>query len=205
MFSGTLPAAVVRLSAISVVDVFMSHPGWGMMIGLSPRLSACAGPGRRGASWETLSMQSESSRKRIVVVGGGITGLAAAHRIMELAGPAGIDLEIQLFEARDKLGGSIQTTHREGFLLEGGPDSFITQKPWALALCRRLGLADQLISTNPAYRRTFVVRRGKLHPLPEGFLLLAPTRIWPFVISRLFSWRAIVRYLLITEARTSTH
>ena len=131
--------------------------------------------------------------KRIVVVGGGIAGLAAAHRVVEIAHEQGHDVDVQLIEARSRTGGSIVTTQRDGFLLEGGPDSFITQKPWALALCRRIGLADELISTNPDYRRTFVVRKGRMHPVPEGFLLLAPTRIWPFVVSRLFSWPGKLR------------
>jgi protoporphyrinogen oxidase len=92
--------------------------------------------------------------------------------------------------ARDRLGGHILTQERDGFLIEAGPDSFITQKPWGLALVKRLGLEGELIPTNPACRRTFVVRNGRMHPVPEGFLLLAPTRIWPFVFSRLFSCRA---------------
>lgn len=140
-----------------------------------------------------MTQESASGRKRIIVVGAGITGLAAAHRVVELSREMGLAIDVLLLEARDRLGGTILTQNRDGFIIEGGPDSFITQKPWGLALCRRLGLESRLIQTNPSCRRTFVVRDGRLHPVPEGFLLLAPTRIWPFVTSRLFSWPGKMR------------
>ncbi|NLX12946.1 MAG: protoporphyrinogen oxidase [Phycisphaerales bacterium] len=126
--------------------------------------------------------------KRILIIGGGVAGLAAAHRLTELAAAAARPLDLKLIEGLDRLGGSIVTRRKDGLLIEGGPDSFITAKPWGLALSRRLGIEQQLIPTNPACRRTFVVRRGRMYPIPEGFLLLAPTRIMPFVTSRLFSW-----------------
>ena len=121
--------------------------------------------------------------KRIVVVGAGITGLAAAHRLLELE-PS---IQVTLLEASERLGGTIQTEHRDGFLLERGPDSFISEKPEALALAKRLGLESQLIQTNEAYRRSFIVRNGKLRAVPDGFQLLAPSRIWPFITSDIFS------------------
>jgi oxygen-dependent protoporphyrinogen oxidase len=130
---------------------------------------------------------------RIVVVGGGVSGLAAAHRAVELARERGRPLELTLLEAGDRLGGTIQTERRDGFLVECGPDSFLSDKPWALALCRRLGLEDRLIPTDDRFRRTFVVFRGNLHPLPEGFQLLAPTQLRSFVSSGLFSWRGKLR------------
>ena len=120
---------------------------------------------------------------RIVVVGGGITGLAAAHRVQEINPSA----EIILLEASGRLGGTIQTEHRDGFLLERGPDSFISEKPEALALAKRLGLESQIIETNETYRRSFIVRNGKLRAVPEGFQLLAPSRMWPFITSDIFS------------------
>lgn len=122
-----------------------------------------------------------------------MTGLAAAHRLVEFARERRQELDIKLLEARDRLGGSIVTVRRDGFLIEGGPDSFITQKPWAIALCKRIGIADQIIGTNPDRRRVYVVRNGRLYPIPEGFLLLAPTRIWPFVASGLFTWPGKIR------------
>ena len=136
----------------------------------------------------------------VAVVGGGITGLAAAYRLVERAERDNHPVRVQLFEAGPRLGGSIQTEQRDGFLLEHGPDSFITQKPGGLDLCKRLGLSDRLIGTGQEFRKTFVVGRGKLHSLPEGFMLLAPSRFWPFVTSRLFSWPGKFRMALDLEA-----
>jgi protoporphyrinogen/coproporphyrinogen III oxidase len=121
--------------------------------------------------------------RRVVVIGGGISGLAAAHRFTELD-PS---LPVTLIEASARLGGTLLTEDRDGFLLERGPDSFITEKPEAVALAKRLGLESQLIGTNPNHRRSFIVRKGRLRPVPEGFQLLAPSRIWPFITSDIFS------------------
>lgn len=122
-----------------------------------------------------------------------MAGMAAAHRLVESGEQRGEQVEVRVLEARDRMGGSVVTTRRDGYLIEGGPDSFITQKPWGLALCRRLGIEDEIIQTNPACRRTFIARKGRLYPVPEGFLLLAPSRILPFVRSRLFSWPGKMR------------
>lgn len=130
---------------------------------------------------------------KLVIVGGGIAGLAAAHRAVEISRESGRRVEVTLLEAADRLGGTIRTERRDGFLVECGPDSFLSEKPWALALCRRLGIEGRLVQTDERFRRTFVVRDGRLHPLPEGFLLLAPTRFWPLVTSGLFSWRGKLR------------
>jgi protoporphyrinogen/coproporphyrinogen III oxidase len=130
---------------------------------------------------------------RLVVVGAGISGLAAAHRAVELAREQGRPLDLTVLEGADRVGGTIQTEQRDGFLVEGGPDSFLSEKPWALALCRRIGLEERLIRTDDRFRRTFVVWRGRLHPLPEGFHLLAPTRLGPLLASRLFSWPGKLR------------
>jgi oxygen-dependent protoporphyrinogen oxidase len=130
---------------------------------------------------------------RLIVVGGGVSGLAAAHRAVELSRDSGRPLDLTVLEAADRLGGTIQTERRDGFLVECGPDSFLSEKPWALALCRRLGAEDRLIGTDDRFRRVFVVFCGRMHPLPEGFQLLAPTRLAPFLASSLFSWRGKLR------------
>jgi oxygen-dependent protoporphyrinogen oxidase len=117
------------------------------------------------------------------VIGGGISGLAAAHRLTELD-PA---IEIVLFEAADRLGGVLQTSRRDGYLLDHSADSFITNVPWALDLCRRIGLADELIHTSETGRRALVVRRGKLYPVPEGFTLMAAAKIWPVLSTPILS------------------
>lgn len=130
---------------------------------------------------------------RIVVIGGGIAGLAAAHRITELAKERSLDVALTLLEASSRLGGSIATERIGDFLVEAGPDSFITEKPWALRLCERIGLARRLVSTQSEYQKIYIVHRGRLVALPEGFFLLAPTRIWPFIQTPLFSWMGKLR------------
>ena len=131
--------------------------------------------------------------KRIIVIGGGISGLAAAHRILERSRDAGLRVNVTLLEAGPRLGGIVHTEERDGFLLERGPDSFISEKPHALELAKRLGLESQLIQTNPNHRRSFIVRNAKLLPVPEGFNLLAPGRLLPFLGSDIFSWRGKAR------------
>lgn len=134
-----------------------------------------------------------SAPAHIAIIGGGIAGLAAAHRLEELSQEREVPLRFTVLEASDRLGGTIGTEQRDGFVLEYGPDSFISEKPWALDLCRRLGLEDELIGTQDQFRTTFVVRRGRLEPLPEGFMLLAPTRLWALARSRIFSWPGKLR------------
>src|SRR6266542_1761915 len=136
------------------------------------------------------------ARLKLVVVGGGITGLAAAHRAMELARERSTAVDLTLIEARARLGGTIATEHAGGFLIESGPDSFLSEKPWALALCRRLGVEDRLVRTDDRFRKVFVWRDGRLHALPDGFQLLAPTKLGPFITSGLFSWPGKLRMAL---------
>ena len=132
----------------------------------------------------------------LVIIGGGVTGLACAHRAVELSRERGIELELTVLEARDRLGGTIETEHVDGFLVESGPDSFLSEKPWALGLCRRLGVEHRLVPTDNRFRTTFVWFRNRLHPLPDGFQLLAPTRLGPFLRSGLFSWPGKARMAL---------
>jgi oxygen-dependent protoporphyrinogen oxidase len=152
--------------------------------------------------------------RRIVVIGGGISGLAAAHRILERIETARHSddaphtrIEVLLLESSHRLGGTIHTHRHQGFLLEGGPDSFITEKPAAVELAKRLGIENHLIDTNESHRRSFVVRGGRLRPTPEGFQLLAPSRLWPFVTSSIFSWRGKARMALdlVLPRRAMSH
>ena len=133
---------------------------------------------------------------RLVIVGGGIAGLTAAHRAVEISRERGTALELTVLEARDRLGGTIETEHAGGFLVETGPDSFLSEKPWGLALCRRIGLESRLVGTDDRFRRVFVWFGKRLHPVPDGFQLLAPTRLTPFVTSSLFSWPGKLRMAL---------
>src|SRR6478609_1242961 len=121
--------------------------------------------------------------RRIAVIGGGISGLAAAHRVRELNPSA----EIAVFEASGRVGGVLQTERRDGWLIERSADMFTTREPWALDLCRRIGIAEELIETDARYRRAFVVRRGRLIPGPEGFTLMSPAKIWPIVTTPILS------------------
>ncbi|HEV7904784.1 MAG TPA: protoporphyrinogen oxidase [Pyrinomonadaceae bacterium] len=139
---------------------------------------------------------SSKPRRRIVVVGGGISGLAAAHKLIEHARTHDPALEVLLLESSSRPGGTVRTYEREGFLLEGGPDAFISEKPEALALSKQLGLETRLLETNAAHRRSFIVRGGRLRPVPEGFQLLAPSRFWPFVTTDIFSWAGKARMAL---------
>ena len=125
--------------------------------------------------------------ERVAVIGGGISGLAAAHRLIELAQSADAPIRVSLFEAGPRLGGVIETRRIDDSVVELGADSFITNKPCAIRLCERLGIEDRLVFTDPRYRRTLVLRNGKPMPVPEGFVLLAPTKFWPIVTSPLFS------------------
>jgi protoporphyrinogen/coproporphyrinogen III oxidase len=144
----------------------------------------------------TPKIRADIEMKRVVIIGGGITGLAAAHRLLERTKISGHQIEITLLEAGSRLGGIVETHERDGFLLERGPDSFISEKPAALALVKRLGLEAHLIETNEHNRRSFIVRQGQLLPVPEGFQLLAPSRFWPFVKSDIFSWSGKARMAL---------
>jgi oxygen-dependent protoporphyrinogen oxidase len=137
--------------------------------------------------------ETRLSRKRVAVVGGGIAGLAAAHRLVELSRESNRPVDVILLEAAGRLGGVIHTERTDGFVIEAGPDSFLTERPWALALSERIGLTPRLIGTRGENRKTYVVHDGRLHSLPDGFLLMAPTRFLPLVQSRLFSWPGKLR------------
>jgi oxygen-dependent protoporphyrinogen oxidase len=126
----------------------------------------------------------------VVVVGGGIAGLSAAYALSQSDGPP---VACTLVEAESRLGGKILTEQADGFVIEGGPDSFLSLKPWGIELCRKLGLEDRLIGTNPERRRTFVYSRGRLEELPEGLALGFPTRLGPFLWSGLLSWPGKLR------------
>jgi len=124
-----------------------------------------------------------SELRHVVVIGGGLSGLSAAHRLIELR-PG---LNVSLLEAGPRLGGVLQSERRDGFLIERSADTFITNVPWGIDLCRRLGLEDQLLGTDPERRKAYVVAHGRLEPVPEGFVLMMPSKMWPMVTTPILS------------------
>jgi len=132
---------------------------------------------------------------RIAIIGGGIAGLAAAYEL-DKARAAGAAVEYTLFEERPRLGGSLASEIVDGAVLERGPDSFLTEKPAAAELCRELGLGGELIPSNDAARKTYIVTRNRLVALPDGLMFLVPTKLVPTALTRLFSVRTKMRMAL---------
>jgi oxygen-dependent protoporphyrinogen oxidase len=129
---------------------------------------------------------------RIAIIGGGIAGLATAYEL-ELARRAGTSVDYELFEAAPRLGGVISSSLVDGTVIERGPDSFLTEKPVAAQLCRELGLESQLVPSNDAERKTFILVRNRLVALPDGLMFLVPTKLAPTALTPLFSWLTKIR------------
>lgn len=139
-----------------------------------------------------LRSQSLPRLPRIAVIGGGISGLSAANRLLELLPQA----ELTLFDASSRLGGVIETLDQGDFLVERSADSFITKAPWGIELCRRLAMADQLLPTNQSLRRAMVVFRGRLQPVPDGFFVMSPRKLAPMLSTSVLSLRGKLRMLV---------
>ena len=132
---------------------------------------------------------------RIAIVGGGISGLSAAFAIEEHRRATGAHLDYTLYESSSRLGGVLRTEFVDGCLVEAGPDSFITEKPWATDLCRAVGIGDQLIGSNDVDRKTYILVRGRLVEMPDGLMFMVPTKILPTGLSPLFSWKTKLRMM----------
>ncbi|MFO0677447.1 MAG: protoporphyrinogen oxidase [Polyangiaceae bacterium] len=128
----------------------------------------------------------------VVIVGGGIAGLAAAHDLVRAHGD-GHPVDVTLVEKGSVLGGNLRSERGDGFVVDGGPDSWVVTKPDTTALVKEIGLEKELVTTIPENRRVYVAHEGELHPLPEGLVLGVPTRIRPVVETRLFTWRGKMR------------
>lgn len=143
--------------------------------------------------------------KRVLIIGGGISGLATAYSLQRLSTETDLPIRGTVIERSNAFGGKITTYRQDGFVIEGGPDSFLAQKPYILALCNELGLADRLVPPQPIPRGTRVLHRGRLVAVPDGVMLVAPTKLWPFVKTPLFSWLGKLRMgmdLLIPPRRS---
>lgn len=125
----------------------------------------------------------------IAVIGGGISGLSTAFHLRQ-SNPG---VEVVVVDNRPKVGGVIQTTRRDGFIIESAADNFITTNTEVLDLCQRLGLDDQLVSPNPTHRQAMVIHRGRLQPIPPGFIVMAPSRLWPMMTTRVLSLLGKIR------------
>jgi oxygen-dependent protoporphyrinogen oxidase len=132
--------------------------------------------------------------KRIAIIGGGISGLSAAFTL-EKHRRDGAAIEYALFESSPRLGGVLHTEHVDGCIVEAGPDSFLTEKPWAADLCREVGLGDQLIGSNDRDRKTSILIKARLVPMPDGLMFMVPTKILPALASPLFSTRTKFRMM----------
>src|SRR5262245_53616780 len=124
----------------------------------------------------------------VVVVGAGLAGLTVAYRLSRLRDARGRAPRVVVLEQGARVGGILDTIERDGFIVERGPDSMITEKPWGVEICRDLGLEHEIQSTNSEFRRSFIARGSKLNPVPEGFHLMAPSRLLPFARSSVLSW-----------------
>ena len=119
--------------------------------------------------------------QRIAVIGGGISGLSAANKLI------GSGHEVHVLESTDKIGGKLKSEHADGFLSEGGADSFVASRPRIVSLCEELGLKEELMPPTDPRRRAYIFRKGSLYPIPEGFSGLVPTRFQPIIRSKLLS------------------
>ena len=139
-------------------------------------------------------MSEGGERLPIVVVGGGVTGLAAAHRIAERRNEPSAP-PVVVLESSERAGGQIRTERHADFVFEGGPDTLLTQKPSGVALCERVGLGPDLLGFDGRPGGAEILLGGRLVRIPDGFLMMAPTRLAPLLASPLFSWRGKLRML----------
>ena len=109
---------------------------------------------------------------RIAIIGGGISGLSAAFALQRIRQEQSLPIEYSLFERAPRLGGVMVTERVDDCLIEAGPDSFLTEKPWAIALCKEVGLGDQLIGSNDPDRKTYIIVKNKLIEIPDGLMFM---------------------------------
>jgi oxygen-dependent protoporphyrinogen oxidase len=147
----------------------------------------------RGRGFGFFAKFYGETMKRVAIVGGGVAGLTAAYELARLA-RSGADIHVVLFEASTRLGGIVETVREGGFVIEGGPDGWVTEKPWALELVKELGLSDEVIASNDASRKTYVLIDKKLQAMPDGMRMMVPVDLDALDSSELFSPEAKQAY-----------
>jgi oxygen-dependent protoporphyrinogen oxidase len=125
--------------------------------------------------------------KHVIIIGGGITGLAAAYYLQKRSRERGLAVTYTLMEGTPRLGGKVVTDRYNDFVIEGGPDSFVVDKPWCVELCHEVGLGDQLIPSNEIQKKVYILHKGRCIPFPTGFQLSIPTKIGPFITTPLIT------------------
>jgi len=135
--------------------------------------------------------------KRILIIGGGVAGLGAAYKVTRAASE-GHGVEFVLFEKDTRLGGKIQTeivrdASEDKFIVDGGPDCFLTEKPACHRIAKLTGIFEDELPTDESRKRTWILSRGKLHQMPDGIFMFAPTKFLPFATTGLFSWPGKIR------------
>jgi oxygen-dependent protoporphyrinogen oxidase len=130
---------------------------------------------------------------KVIIIGGGIAGLAAAVHLRSGAKTYGKAVEVLVLERNNRIGGKILTENHDKFLIEGGPDSFLPEKVWTVNLAKHLGLENEMLPSNDDFKGTFIYSRSRLHPLPEGVMLMVPTSFRPMARSSLITWHGKLR------------
>ena len=137
--------------------------------------------------------RSGNTRLSVGIVGGGIAGLSTAYEIHKLASQGNLPVHARVIEREPTPGGKVRSVREAGFVIEGGPDSLLTEKPWGVDLCRDVGLEDELLPSNDAQRLFFILHKGRLHPFPAGMRLFIPQSLKPLISTRLLSPKAKLR------------
>ncbi|GGN91536.1 protoporphyrinogen oxidase [Saccharibacillus kuerlensis] len=141
-----------------------------------------------------------AEQRRVVIIGGGLTGLSAAFYTRNFLKDAGFEPVVTVLEKGHSWGGKIETLHKDGFVIEKGPDSFLARKTAMVDLAKELEIDHDLVTTNPEAKKTYLLHKGKLHEMPAGLVLGIPTQLKPFLSSKLVSpagkLRALMDYVL---------
>jgi oxygen-dependent protoporphyrinogen oxidase len=126
-----------------------------------------------------------AENRKVVIIGGGIAGLATAYYLQKEIQEKKLPINIKLVEASHRLGGKLQTVIRDGFTIEKGPDSFLARKTSIIRLAKEVGIDDQLVPNSTG--KSYVLVNEMLHPMPGGSIMGIPTEIGPFITTNLFS------------------